>query len=105
MKLTKSDRDILKELGYEEQDSAQIQRALNKRNTKYTKYREVINTFNNIPYAENEEPITREEAIKLLGKEDFLNGLARSCFHYSAVREVGTTDLYVSFDSSNLHRN
>ena len=76
MKLANADKNMLKEYGYEEEDFAQIQRALDKRNTKYT------------TYADDGKPITREEAIKLLGRENFLSGLARSCFHYTAVRVV-----------------
>ena len=91
MKLTNSDTEILKEYGYEDEDFAQIQRALDKRNTKYT------------TYTDNEKPITREEVIKLLGKENFLSGLARSCFHYTAVRVVNG-NVHVYFDSSNLHK-
>lgn len=103
MKLTNADKNMLKEYGYEDEDFAQIQRALDKRNTKYEKYREVTNTFNGTTYADDEEPITREEAIKLLGRENFLSGVARSCFHYTAVRVVDG-DVRVHFDSHNLFK-
>ena len=91
MKLTNSDKEILKEYGYEDEGFAQIQRAFDTRNTKYT------------TYADDEEPITREGVIKLLGRENFLSGLARSCFHYTAVRVVNG-NVRVYFDSSNLFK-
>jgi len=45
--------------------------------------------------------ISREDAIKILGMETYLSGIARSAFHWSACRENEKGDI-VSFDSSKL---
>lgn len=88
MGLTAKDRKFLLSWGYEERDFQQIERATRKSNTSYTL---------------GVTPIDREEAIQLLGRENYLSGIARSAFHSSAVRETddGRT---VYFDSSRLFK-
>lgn len=55
---------------------------------------------------ERERPISRGEAINLLGEDNFLSGIVRSAFHWTATREVEGTSYkqYVHFDSSKLFK-
>lgn len=91
MRLTAADKKILLEWGFLEKDFQQIEEALQKSKTKY-KLRD--------------KPISREEAIRLLGQRLYLSGIARSAFHYTAVRAVpmSISSETVYFDSSNLFR-
>lgn len=86
MKLTKADKDLLLSWGYDESDFPQIEEAMRKKKTQY----ELGNS-----------QISREEAIQRLGRRNFLSGIARSAFHYSAVRETIDGER-VYFDSSRL---
>lgn len=86
MKLTKADKELLTKWGHEESDFPQIERAFDKRVTTYQM---------------GGKPIARDEAIEALGREDYLSGISRSAFHYSATREARNGCL-VLFDSSNL---
>lgn len=85
MKLTKLDKEYLKDLGVSEEDFRQIEEATTK-----TKY-ELDN-----------KNISRTRAIEILGREIYLSGITRSAFHWSAVRYSldGNTTIY--FDSSKL---
>ena len=47
--------------------------------------------------------ISAEKAIRLLGQENFLSGLSRSAFHWSAVRNTEDGER-VMFDSSRLYK-
>lgn len=88
MKLTEKDKALLIEWGYPESDFPQIEEAMKKKNTKY----------------EFEcSAISREKAIELLGREEYLSGIARSAFHFTAAREVSNGKI-VYFDSSNLFK-
>ena len=91
MKLTTTDKKMLLEWGHPESDFRQIEEAFKKSKTKYEL---------------GGKPISREEAICLLGQRQYLSGIARSAFHYTAAREVpmSTTGEIVYFDSSNLFR-
>lgn len=87
MKLTKKDKEFLRILGYsEETDLRQIEEAMTK----------TVYELN------GKEKISCDEAVKLLGRETFLNGLSRSAFHWSAVRDTQDGENTVSFDSSKL---
>lgn len=88
MGLTAKDRELLLSWGYEERDFQQIERATRKSNTSYTL---------------GGTPIDREEAIQLLGRENYLSGIARSAFHCSAARETGD-GRNVYFDSFRLFK-
>ena len=88
MGLTAKDRELLMSWGYEERDFQQIERATRKSNTSYTL---------------GGTPIDREEAIQLLGRENYLSGIARSAFHGSAARETGDGG-NVYFDSFRLFK-
>ncbi len=48
--------------------------------------------------------ISRKEAMELLGREGWLNGLDRSAFHYTAMRETIDGKNYILFDSSKLFK-
>ena len=89
MKLTKEDKKLLKGCGVEEEDFDQIERA-----TKKTVYE--------LKDKDGTREITQEEALRILGREEFLSGISRSSFHYSAVRENGGKRIY--FDSSKLFK-
>ena len=88
MKLTNTDKALLLEWGHPESDFQQIEEAFKKTKTKYEL---------------GDKPISREDAISLLGREQYLSGISRSAFHYTAVRETPDGQL-VCFDSSNLFR-
>ena len=88
MNLTEEDKKMLLSWGFTEDDFWQIAEAIHKSKTKY----ELGDT-----------PISREEAIRLLGREKYLSGIARSAFHHSAVRET-ESGRRIYFDSSRLFR-
>ena len=86
MELEKEDRAFLAALGYDEHDLPQIEDALHASRTTYSL---------------DGEPITRAQALHLLGRESYLAGISRSAFHFTAVQstENGKT---VGFDSYKL---
>lgn len=88
MKLTASDKEILKEFGYPAEDMGQIERATLK---KYTTYKI------------DDKKATLEEILAILNREEYLSGIGRSAFHWSAVRETENGKL-VYFDSSRLFK-
>ena len=57
--------------------------------------------YNNITL--HNETISREDVIEILGRTEYLSGIARSAFHGSASRETNDNK-NVYFDSSNLFR-
>lgn len=88
MKLTNEDRAMLLDWGYPEEDFAQIEEAFKKSKTTY----ELGDTS-----------ISREDAIAALGRRDYLSGIARSAFHFTAARETADGK-FVYFDSSKLFK-
>jgi hypothetical protein len=84
MKLTDKDKKLLKKWGHKSSDFKQIERATNK-----------------TEYELDGERITLTEVLEILDRETYLNGIARSAFHWSCSREnkKGQT---VHFDSSKL---
>lgn len=87
MDLTNKDKILLNKWGFQEIDFLSIKEAIAK-----TDY------FLNL-----EVKVSEEEAIALLGREKFLNGIAWSTFHQCAVRSVvSNDDDFVYFDSSKL---
>ena len=88
MKLTSNDKGMLRKWGFSDQDFAQIEEALQKSKTKYKL---------------GSDPISREEAIVILGREAFLSGISRSAYHFTAARQTPDGKI-VYFDSSNLFR-
>ena len=110
MKLTEEDKKQLRESGYTKRDFAQIERAMQKSKTKY----EAENLLTG-----EVKRISREEAIQILGREEWLSGISRSAFHWTATRDnmrgyfkpksadyvVTQKPTYtVYFDSSNLFK-
>ena len=81
MKLTKEDKALLTSWGYSENDFLQIEKATKKTMTTYELSCKII---------------SREEVIQILGRTEYLSGIARSAFHGSASRGN------VYFDSSKL---
>lgn len=67
-----------------------------------------LRTAKNLRVAEknkiNGMRITREKVIELLGRRQYLSGIARSAFHSTAVRETENGE-FVHFDSSKLFKN
>ena len=92
MALLKSDKKILSELGYKGYDAIQIGIAMQKRYTSYV-----------LDSKDGTVPITREQAIRILGRKKFLAGLARSAFHFTASQKSENGDS-VYFDSSIMFR-
>lgn len=88
MKLTETDQKLLKKRGYSDKDFSQKETAIN--TSKYYIYNDQKKSVS----------ITPEKAIKLLGKEEFLSGIARSAFHWSAMRV--NNNIKVLFDSKRL---
>lgn len=88
MKLAKNDKQQLLEWGYEERDFPQIEDAVKSSKTKYKM---------------GGEEISRDAAIEILGRKNYLSGIARSAFHFSAVRKSDDGHL-VYFDSSRLFK-
>lgn len=89
MKLTAEDKSLLRQLGYADKDFPQIESAMQARHTKYKL---------------ESKAISHDRAIALLGRQEYLLGLARSAFHYTAARTVGESEKssVVYFDSSRL---
>lgn len=89
MKLTNEDKTLLLSWGYLEEDFGQIEKALQKSKTTYE-----LGDFS----------ISREEAIRTLGRRQYLSGIARSAFHRTAARDIpmSMTGETVYFDSSKL---
>lgn len=92
MILQTKDINTLKEWGYSNKDIKQIQEAIEV--TEYTKH-ELVPPYKDV------KKLTAAEAYRLLGNEQFLSGISRSAFHWSASREY-CKKYGVSFDSSKL---
>ncbi len=86
MRLRSEDKELLRSWGYEDRDFRQIEEALRGDKTAYML---------------DNRRISRKRAIELLGMCDFLSGIARSAFHWSAARETADGKV-VYFDSRNL---
>lgn len=87
--VTKEDVVYLSKLGYSKKEIDQI---------KYAAIR--------TKYVHGSKLISATKAIEILGKEEFLSGLCRSAFHYTALREpLDKNDFnMVLFDSSEMFR-
>lgn len=84
MKLTRTDKDMLADMGHPESDLGQIEEATRKTLYEY-----------------DGMEIKRDEAIALLGRKSYLAGIARSAFHWSAA-QITPEGKHVFFDSSRL---
>ena len=91
--LTGEDLNILKKMGFRKADLERIDRSYAV--TRYAIFKDGDDGRCII--------ITPEKARKLLGDTDFLSGLTRSIFHWSASRKIKGIDGYtLEFDSSEL---
>lgn len=88
--LTDEDKKILLDWGNTEEDLDQIELEAN------------VCVFTQLYKSKPERPITRDEAIKLLGRREFLSGIDRTAFHWTAERQNGNKR--VSFDSGIVGR-
>lgn len=91
MKLTKEDIELLRSWGYLQKDIPQIKEAI---------VRSSYELYDKTTY--KTKWITADEAVELLGREQFLSGIGRSTFHYTSSRE--TQHCVVSFDSRILFK-
>ena len=98
IRLTQEEKDIIIGFGYADEDIKQIERAMQKSKTQYRLIPLKTNS--------NESPknISKEEAVNILGKRDYLSGIARSAFHWTAHRENQTKTYAVQFNSSALFK-
>lgn len=91
MKLTKSDKEMLMNLGHPESDLEQIEKATGK--TKY-KYEDEHGC----------KKINQKEVLELIGRAEYLKAISRSAFHYTTAREIEKGKI-IYFDSSMLFKN
>ena len=84
---------IILNFGYPKKDLEQIEAALSK--TDFELYYDNGNI--------EDEAITIDKAIEILGEELFLSGICRSAFHWSATREIKKGQK-VYFNSSRLFK-
>lgn len=82
--LTVADKELLHSWGHTERDFQQIELAMQKSKTTYNM---------------DGRRITRDEAQALLGRREWLSGISRSAFHYTAARQTydGRTILFNSY--------
>ena len=92
MKLTTNDIELLKSWGYLQEDIPQIQKAISR--SSYSLYNEKT---------DDENFISASEALDILGRKEFLSGIARSAFHWSSCRRTSKGDA-IYFDSSALFK-
>ena len=96
--LTQEDISLLKSWNYPDEDIPQIER--NAHACVYT-------VFYKVPADQKSKRISRKKALEVLGRENFLSGLARSAFHWSAVREgdkINASETAVLFDARKLFK-
>lgn len=87
--LTPEDIEYLKRIGYKKTDIPQIEEAI-----RLSTYTLVNNNYKELG------SISVECAIGMLNRHDFLFGIARSAFHWSAMRASKDFNYIVLFDSS-----
>lgn len=90
--LTAKEKRILTGMNYSENDIQQIDAALNKTRFEYLDEHDALI-----------KKISRHEARAILGDTDFLSGIARSAFHWTAMRATPCGDK-IYFDSSRFFK-
>jgi hypothetical protein len=90
MTLTEQDQVDLREMGVPAEDFPQIQEVAL---TKYTSYLLYENS------KDRGKLVSRDEAIRLLGRREWLSGLSRSAFHFTAVRSIEGSESFIYFNS------
>ena len=88
MKLTANDKELLATWGYPENDFEQIEEAIHR--TTYT--------------LDFKTRLSPKAVIECLGRELFLSGIARSTFHWTAVRADANGHHTIHFDSSSMFK-
>lgn len=88
--LTDEDKNVLLEWGYPEEDLDQIELEAN------------VCEFTQCYKTKADKVITRDEAIKILGRKEWLSGISRTAFHWNCGRENGKK--YVHFESGLIGR-
>lgn len=88
--LTDEDKKNLLEWGNREEELDQIELEAN------------VCEFTQCYKSKPDRKITREEAIKILGRREFLSGIERTAFHWNCGRENGNR--YVHFESGIVGR-
>lgn len=72
--LNKRHKEIILGFGYPKEDLRQIEKAL-----KYT-------TFTLCIKGKEDEIVSLDKAVEILGEKEFLSGMCRSAFHWTAMR-------------------
>lgn len=85
MKLTEADKKLLSAFNYEKEDFPQIEETMSTVKLK----------------SGDGKRIGLNEAIQILGRSDFISGIARCAFHFSALREA-RDGRKVIFDNSKM---
>lgn len=94
-RFTDEDKADLLSMGYPNKDLWQIQEAAKGKYTRYTLYTGDKGAG---------KRINGEEAIRILGRRVWLSGLARSAFHWTAMRSSPDEQYEVYFDSSRFFK-
>lgn len=81
--LSEQDIKVLKTLNYSNSDIIQIDKAVTK-----TNYTLIDKAATKINYTLDNKRISHKEARAILGDDEFLSGIARSAFHFTAARET-----------------
>lgn len=95
MKLTEEDKTCLRSLEVPETDWPQIEAVAGKTVYYYAERGQAL--------LNRGQRISRAKAVELLGRAWFLSGLARSAFHWTAIRYTSDGDK-IFFDSSEFFR-
>ena len=92
--LSKNDKDYLRSVGYEKNDFTQIEEAIGTASI-------AIFEKGNIDAC---KIVSKEEATKLVGREQFLSSIARAAFHFSSSVEIPRTmgRYELSFDAGEM---
>lgn len=85
-KLTRKDMAVLRSWGYDRKD-----------------YKQINECANCCVYTDDRNhTMSYKEVIEILGREEFLSGISRAAFHWTAGR--GENENYVFFNCSNYFR-
>ena len=87
MKITKEMEDYFLRVGHPKEDLRQLKKAI----------REVRLTLSDKKGWMDDEKISNEQAVKVLGMETFLSGISRAAFHATCSRDTKDNKQSVSF--------
>lgn len=94
MKLTKAQKEYYKSMKWGDDDIKQLE--------SMGKYCKLTLYDNNTD--KKIKRITQKEAIAILGKETFMSGMERACFHWDASRTNKNDTLRIDFDNSSMFK-